>query len=46
MKCAARSCVDLDWTMLGPGALTLEPGTGSVNPDARFGDGDDWLAAL
>ncbi|MFC7363055.1 SDR family oxidoreductase [Nocardioides astragali] len=31
---------DLDWTILGPGTLTLEPGTGSVNPDARFRDGD------
>jgi uncharacterized protein YbjT (DUF2867 family) len=31
---------DLDWTVLGPGSLTLEPGTGSVNPDARFRDGD------
>lgn len=30
----------LDWTILGPGSLTLEPGTGSVNPDARSGDGD------
>lgn len=31
---------DLDWTILGPGTLTLEPGAGSVNPDARFRDGD------
>ncbi|NYE38370.1 uncharacterized protein YbjT (DUF2867 family) [Nocardioides cavernae] len=31
---------DLDWTVLGPGTLTLEPGGGSVNPDAAFGDGD------
>ncbi|HYH73449.1 MAG TPA: SDR family oxidoreductase [Nocardioides sp.] len=31
---------DLDWTVLGPGTLTLEPGTGAVNPDARFNDGD------
>lgn len=31
---------DLDWTVLGPGTLTLEPGTGSVNPDAGFNDGD------
>src|SRR5829696_4244485 len=23
---------DLDWTVLGPGTLTLEPGNGSVNP--------------
>jgi uncharacterized protein YbjT (DUF2867 family) len=30
----------LDWTVLGPGTLTTEPGTGSVNPDARFRDGD------
>jgi uncharacterized protein YbjT (DUF2867 family) len=31
---------DLDWTILGPGTLTLEPGGGAVNPDARFNDGD------
>ena len=31
---------DLDWTILGPGTLTLEPGRGSVNPRARFRDGD------
>lgn len=31
---------DLDWTILGPGTLTLEPGGGSVNPGARFRDGD------
>jgi uncharacterized protein YbjT (DUF2867 family) len=31
---------DLDWTVLGPGTLTLEPGTGSVNPSAGFDDGD------
>jgi uncharacterized protein YbjT (DUF2867 family) len=31
---------DLDWTILGPGTLTLEPGGGSVNPAARFRDGD------
>lgn len=31
---------DLDWTILAPGTLTLEPGTGSVNPDAGFNDGD------
>lgn len=31
---------DLDWTVLGPGTLTLEPGTRSVNPDAAFNDGD------
>lgn len=30
----------LDWTVLGPGTLTLEPGTGSVNPDATFNVGD------
>lgn len=31
---------DLGWTILGPGTLTLEPSTGSVNPDATFNDGD------
>ena len=31
---------DLDWTILAPGTLTLEPGAGSVNPDAGFNDGD------
>jgi len=31
---------DLDWTILGPGTLTLEPGGGAVNPDATFNDGD------
>lgn len=31
---------DLDWTVLGPGTLTLEPGRGAVNPDASFNDGD------
>jgi len=31
---------DLDWTVLGPGTLTLEPGGGAVNPDATFNDGD------
>jgi putative NADH-flavin reductase len=31
---------DLDWTILGPGTLTLEPSTGSVNPEARFMEGD------
>ncbi|WP_322919393.1 SDR family oxidoreductase [Nocardioides renjunii] len=30
----------LDWTVLGPGTLTLEPGSGSVNPGAGFNDGD------
>ena len=31
----------LDWTVLGPGTLTTDPGTGTVNPDARFRDGDE-----
>jgi uncharacterized protein YbjT (DUF2867 family) len=31
---------ELQWTILGPGTLTLEPGTGSVNPDATFNVGD------
>lgn len=31
---------DLDWTILGPGTLTFEPGRGSVNPHAGFRDGD------
>jgi uncharacterized protein YbjT (DUF2867 family) len=31
---------ELAWTVLGPGTLTLEPGRGSVNPGARFDDGD------
>ena len=31
---------DLDWTILAPGTLTLEPGGGAVNPHARFRDGD------
>ena len=31
---------DLAWTILGPGTLTLEPSTGSVNPAASFNDGD------
>ena len=31
---------DLAWTVLGPGTLTLESGTGSVNPAAAFNDGD------
>ncbi|MDZ5663619.1 SDR family oxidoreductase [Nocardioides sp. S-58] len=30
----------LDWTVLGPGTLTLEPGSGSVDPGAGFNDGD------
>ena len=37
---------DLDWTVLAPGSLTLEPGTGSVNPDAGFGDGDETSREL
>ncbi|MDR7253956.1 uncharacterized protein YbjT (DUF2867 family) [Nocardioides sp. BE266] len=36
----------LDWTVLGPGALTLEPSGGTVNPDARFNDGDVTSRAL
>ena len=28
----------LAWTILGPGTLTHEPSTGTVNPDAGFGD--------
>ncbi len=31
---------ELDWTILGPGTLTLEPGRGAVNPAARFRVGD------
>jgi len=31
---------DLDWTILGPGPLTLEPSAGLVNPHATRGDGD------
>ena len=30
----------LDWTILAPGTLTLEPGGRAVNPDASFNDGD------
>ena len=30
----------LDWTILAPGTLTLEPGGKAVNPDASFNDGD------
>ena len=30
----------LDWTILGPGRLTLEPGRAAVNPHARSGEGD------
>ena len=36
----APSRVGLDWTVLGPGSLTLEPGRGAVNPHARSGEGD------
>jgi len=32
--------LDLDWTILAPGTLTREPGGGTVNPQARFRDGD------
>ena len=31
---------DLDWTILGPGTLTTEPGGHAVNPAATFNDGD------
>lgn len=31
---------DLDWTILGPGPLTLDPGRGTVNPAAARGQGD------
>ena len=31
----------LDWTVLGPGALTDDRGTGRVNPDATSRDGDE-----
>ncbi|PKH41824.1 Putative NADH-flavin reductase [Nocardioides alpinus] len=37
---------DLDWTILAPGTLTLEPGTGKVNPDAGFNDGDETSREL
>lgn len=37
---------DLDWTILAPGTLTLEPSGGTVNPDARFNDGDTTSRAL
>lgn len=33
--------IDLDWTILGPGTLTTEPGTGTVNPNASSGNGDE-----
>ena len=36
----------LGWTILGPGTLTLEPSTGSVNPDAGFNDGDETSREL
>ncbi len=31
----------LDWTVLGPGALTTDPGAGRVNPDATSRHGDE-----
>ncbi|MCW2736034.1 SDR family oxidoreductase [Nocardioides sp.] len=37
---------ELDWTILGPGTLTLEPSRGSVNPDAAFNDGDETSREL
>ena len=37
---------ELDWTILAPGTLTLEPGRGSVNPDAGFNDGDETSREL
>ena len=37
---------ELAWTVLGPGTLTLEPGRGSVNPDAGFNDGDETSREL
>ena len=37
---------ELQWTVLGPGTLTLEPGTGTVNPDAGFNDGDETSREL
>lgn len=36
----------LDWTILAPGTLTLEPGNRSVNPDAGFNDGDETSREL
>jgi uncharacterized protein YbjT (DUF2867 family) len=36
----------LDWTILAPGTLTLEPGNASVNPDAGFNDGDETSREL
>jgi hypothetical protein len=32
---------ELDWTVLGPGALTADPSDGHVNPHAASGDGDE-----
>ena len=32
---------ELDWTVLGPGALTSDPSDGRVNPDASSRDGDE-----
>jgi uncharacterized protein YbjT (DUF2867 family) len=32
---------ELDWTVLGPGALTADPSDGRVNPHAASGDGDE-----
>jgi uncharacterized protein YbjT (DUF2867 family) len=32
---------ELDWTVLGPGALTTDPSDGRVNPHASSGDGDE-----
>lgn len=32
---------DLDWTILGPGALTTDPADGRVNPDATSRNGDE-----
>ncbi len=37
---------DLDWTILAPGTLTLEPGRGSVNPHAGVNDGDETSREL
>jgi len=37
---------ELDWTVLGPGTLTLEPGRGAVNPHAGFNDGDTTAREL
>jgi uncharacterized protein YbjT (DUF2867 family) len=32
---------DLDWTILGPGALTTDPADGRVNPEATSRNGDE-----